>query len=591
MLLKNKSQIILSLFLLTLAVQVALPVHGQKEKRKRPAEVGLDQVRQQKAEAVFTEGMKYFILEDYAKALGAFQQALELNPEESAIYFKMGEIYTKSANPEDMNRAAASIERALKLNPKNPYFYVLAAEIYEKQNNLPKAEETLETLTREIDGTGEHLFGLAELYLKDKKADEAIKTYTRAEALLGINEHASMQKQRVYLFLGKMDEAMAEGDRLIAAFPDDERIHIAFAQNLSQIGQTKKGIEVLEKFLSVHPESGLVKFQVAALYREVGREKESRDMVRQAIADPSVDIVSKILVLQTFAEQIAQNNVRKVRDPDLQQFATSLYDELKGLYPDEPNLYIAGGNLYMSMQMKPQAEQAFLSAIQRGSASFEAWQNLLALEAESGKFDSLIFHSEQGLEIFPNQALLYYFNGYGNLSMKNYRQASSSLEQAKKLSTANPGLVHDINSMLGDAYNGTKEYPKSDQAFEASLAHDPNNVFVLNNYSYYLSLRKEHLEKAEKMSAQTIRDHPDNPTYLDTYAWVLYAREKYREARKVMEHALELPGVSFVHYDHYGDILFQLGDIDGAVKQWEKARSMTNDHGEIDKKIANRRPN
>jgi tetratricopeptide (TPR) repeat protein len=241
------------------------------------------------------------------------------------------------------------------------------------------------------------------------------------------------------------------------------------------------------------------------------------------------------------------------------------------------------------MQMKAQAEQAFLSAIQRGSASFEAWQNLLALEAESGKFDSLIFHSEQGLEIFPNQAMLYYFNGYGNLSKKNYRQACSSLEQARKLSAANPNLVHDINSMLGDAYNGTKEYSKSDQAFEASLTHDPNNVFVLNNYSYYLSLRKEHLEKAEKMSAQTVRDHPDNATYLDTYAWVLYAREKYREARKVMEHALELPGVSFVHYDHYGDILFQMGDVDGAVRQWEKARSMTSEHDEIDKKIANRR--
>lgn len=570
-------------------MQVALPVHGQKEKRKRPAEAGVDQVRQQKSEAVFTEGMKYFILEDYAKALGAFQQASELNPEEPAIYFKMAEIYTKSSNLEDMNRAATSIERALKLNPKNPYFYLLAAEIYEQQNNLPKAEETLETLTKEIDGTGEHLFSLAELYLKDKKTDEALKTYTRAEALLGINEHSSIQKQRVYLFLGKMDEAITEGDRLIAAFPDDDRIHKEFAQTLSQIGQTKKGIDVLEKFLSVHPENGLVKIPLAALYREVGREKESREMARQAIADPSVDITSKILVLQTYAEQIGQNAVRKVSDPDLQQFATRLYEELKELYPDEPNLYIAGGNLYISMQMKPQAEQAFLSAIQRGSASFEAWQNLLALEAESGKFDSLIFHSEQGLEIFPNQAMLYYFNGYGNLSKKNYRQACTSLEQARKLSAANPNLVHDINSMLGDAYNGTKEYSKSDQAFEASLAHDPNNVFVLNNYSYYLSLRKEHLEKAEKMSAQTVRDHPDNPTYLDTYAWVLYAREKYREARKVMEHALELPGVSFVHYDHYGDILFQMGDVDGAVRQWEKARSMTSEHDEIDKKIANRR--
>lgn len=91
------------------------------------------------------------------------------------------------------------------------------------------------------------------------------------------------------------------------------------------------------------------------------------------------------------------------------------------------------------------------------------------------------------------------------------------------------------------------------------------------------------------MAARVIKDHPDNATYLDTYAWVLYARDKFKEARKVMEHALTLPGLSAEHYDHYGDILFRMGDVDNAVKQWEKARSMTHDHEVLDRKIANRR--
>jgi len=579
----------LGILLLAIAVQTPMTVQAQKEKRKRGVESDQSREKLQRAEALFTEGMKYFILEDYAKALGAFQQASDLNPQESMIYFKMAEVYTKSSHAEDLNRAAANIEKALKLNRKNVYFYSLAAQIYALQNNFPKAEETLETLTREIDGTGEYLYQLAEIYIYDKKLDEALKTYNRAEAQMGINEISSMQKQKIYMEQGKMDQAIAEGEKLMAAYPDEERIAMVFAETLSQKGEKKKAIGVLEKFLATHPESGRSRILLAAMYREDGREVESRDMVTQAMADPSVDISSKILVLQTYTAQIAQQGARKVSDPDLEKFATNLYDELKRQYPGEPDVYIAGGNLYMSLQNKPIAEQAFLGAIQRGSASFEAWQNLLALEAESGKFEDLIFHSEQGLEIFPNQALLYYFNGYGNLSQKNYRQACAALEQARKLSAANPGLVHDINSMLGDAYNGLKDYVKSDQAFEAALAHSPNDALVLNNYSYYLALRKEHLEKAEKMSARVVRDYPDNSTYLDTHAWVLYVRQKYREARKVMEHALELPGVSSVHYDHYGDILFQLGDVDGAVKQWEKARTLTSDHEEIDRKIANRR--
>ncbi len=113
---------------------------------------------------------------------------------------------------------------------------------------------------------------------------------------------------------------------------------------------------------------------------------------------------------------------------------------------------------------------------------------------------------------------------------------------------------------------------------------------MLNNYSYYTGIaRKANLEKAEKMSALLIKYNPDNSSYFDTYAWVLFSRGKYKEARKVMEKALSQGEVSATHHEHYGDILFQLGDIDGAVKQWQKAKSMSSDNELIDKKIANRR--
>ena len=207
------------------------------------------------------------------------------------------------------------------------------------------------------------------------------------------------------------------------------------------------------------------------------------------------------------------------------------------------------------------------------------------------QFDSLIVHSEQGLELFPNQSMMHYFNGYGHMRKKHYREATSSLEQAKKLSTGNTGLISEINSLLGDAYNGIKEYEKSNQAYDESLAFNPNNDFVLNNYSYYLALRKENLEKAEKMSAQLVKNNPKNTAYLDTHAWVLFMREKYKEARKYMEKAIEFGDVSATHYEHYGDILFQLGNIDEAVKQWQKAKSMDQGNELIDKKIANKRLN
>src|SRR6185369_7583964 len=99
----------------------------------------------------------------------------------------------------------------------------------------------------------------------------------------------------------------------------------------------------------------------------------------------------------------------------------------------------------------------------------------------------------------------------------HYREAISSLEQTKKLSSSNPNLVNEINGMLGDAYNSVKEYAKSDKAYDEALTANPNNNFVLNNYSYYLALRKENLEKAEKMAALAIKNQPGNSSFLDTY--------------------------------------------------------------------------
>ena len=97
--------------------------------------------------------------------------------------------------------------------------------------------------------------------------------------------------------------------------------------------------------------------------------------------------------------------------------------------------------------------------------------------------------------------MIYYFNGFANLQKRHYQEAIVSLEQAKKLSSSNPKMVAEINSLLGDAYNATKAYDKSDKAYDDALAADPNNKAVLNNYSYYLALRKTNLEKAEKMSS------------------------------------------------------------------------------------------
>ena len=147
-------------------------------------------------------------------------------------------------------------------------------------------------------------------------------------------------------------------------------------------------------------------------------------------------------------------------------------------------------------------------------------------------------------------------------------------------------LLCDFDSYLGDLYHSVGEVEKSFQAYEKVLQTQPDNVLVLNNYAYYLSLRSERLDKAKEMALRAVELSPDNATYLDTYAWVLYKLKDYTGAEAQMKKALNLlNSPDGTYFEHYGDILFQLGRKEEAVECWEKAKKAGGSSKLLDKKL------
>lgn len=561
---------------------------AQKDRRKRTTdEPSAGQLR--KAEEYFIEAEKYFILEDYSKALLYFQKSGELNPSNATVHYKIAEILSKSNKEDDLIQASISADNAIALEKKNKYFYLLASSINSNLTNFSKAAQLLENMMKQVSGSEEYLYQLAAIYQYDKKNDDAINAYNKAEALMGVNEVSSLNKQRLYFDDGKIKEAIQEGEKLLDAFPDEENYAMNFAEILSRHSQLPKAIEVLEKYIASHTDAGNSKMLLAGFYRDNNQEEKSRSLIKEVFSDPSIDVSSKVIVIATYAaklnEQVTAGNV----DPALQTFTFDLYSLVKKDYPNEPNVNIVGGDLFLGIGKNEEAKHEYLAAVQKGSTSYDAWQNLLFLESQENEYDSIIVHSEKGLELFPNQAMLYYFNGYANSRKNNHKEAAYALEQAKRLTTSNEALVSEINGLLGDTYNSLKDFKKSDEAYDAALSFNPNNYLILNNYSYYLALRNEFLDKAEKMAALAVKNNPTNNSYLDTYAWVLFSKTKYKEARKVMEKIIQSKPTNSTFYEHYGDILYKLGNTEEAVKQWEKAKSLDGSNELIDKKIANRR--
>jgi tetratricopeptide (TPR) repeat protein len=390
---------------------------------------------------------------------------------------------------------------------------------------------------------------------------------------------------------GRINEAVQEAERLILAFPDEPQYTMALSDMLSRNNRQAEAIQKLEQFNTDNPGHGNVAMLLSALYKENGQQEKGNALLLDVFNDQDVDINNKLLVLGTLSTEIRVAREKNSADQALEDFTIQLFRKLEMSNPENEKVSAVGADLFLIIKKNDEARKYFRKSIQQGATGFEAWQNLLVLESQDNQYDSLIVHSEEGMELFPNQALLYYFNGFGHLRKRHFQEAAYSLEQAKKLSTGNNNMLGEINGMLGDAYNSTRQYLKSDKAYEDALAINPNNDFVLNNYSYFLSLRKEKLDAAEVMAGRLFKLHPDNATYLDTYAWVLYVREKYKEAKKVMEKAISISQLNATHFEHFGDILYKLGDVDGAVKQWEKARTLTSDNETLNKKIANRKLN
>lgn len=569
-------------------VAVSQSVFAQR-KKKDSNDVYASGLKLREAEFYFTEGEKFFILEDYAKALLYYQRALEITPDNATIHYKVAEVLSRSNKQEDLLKASLSMESALKLEKKNKYFYLLAANIYGSMTKFDKAALAYETLIQEVKDTEEYLYELAAVYQYANKFEEAIKTYNRAESILGVSEISSVQKLRLYVEQGKLKEGIAEGEKLINHFPGEERYVMAFAEILSQKGHRNDAIKYLEKFTNENKEAGNAQMLLAGMYRDNNQEEKARPLLLALFDDSAIEVSSKIIILASYNTELSQNKAKKISDPDKEDFALQLFEKLKTESEDNPNVYIIGGDLYLSTGKNREAAKQYVQAVQSGEVNFEVWQNLLYLEVQLEQFDDVIKHADEALEVFPNQGMLHYFHGFAHLRKRHYPEAIVSLEQAKKLSNGDHNFMSDLNNMLGDAYNATKAFEKSDKAYDEALALNPNNNEALNNYSYYLAIRKSNLEKAEKMSSQLAKNNPDNPTFLDTHAWVLYTRQKFKDAKKVIERAISTGNANATHFEHYGDILFKLGDVNGAVQQWQKARGLNANSEILNKKIANRK--
>ena len=172
------------------------------------------------------------------------------------------------------------------------------------------------------------------------------------------------------------------------------------------------------------------------------------------------------------------------------------------VYPGEAKAYAVYGDLLMRDERYEEARNAFLEAVQRDASKNIIWSQILAIDSYTQNYEHMRQDSEEALELFPASPDFYLLNGIALNQLGRHAEAVDILESGKIMVIDNDLILTDFYSNLGDAHHQLGHHSDSDKAFDKALSISPENVYVLNNYSYYLSLRKEKLDKAQTMAIQ-----------------------------------------------------------------------------------------
>ncbi|MAW21412.1 MAG: hypothetical protein CMD16_03340 [Flavobacteriales bacterium] len=528
----------------------------------------------------FFYALKASALEDYDEAIKHFEKCIKIDEKNPVPYYELAKINAENGH---YDTAIEEIKTACKLDPKKRWYILTHAEIlFSKQEFVNAAKEYKKLIALEP-GNEELYFALAETYIYSNDFRKAILVYNDLETYKGIDKMLSMQKHKLYRQLNDIKGAIKELKSILSFIPDDIEVMEILSELYLLNDEKDKAFELFKKIAIISPNNGRIHLTLADYYRENGDNKKSYEELKLAFESPTLNIDTKVRILVSYYQLIANS-------PGMGEQAYELANIMLKRHPSNLKAMAVYADILYTDNKFQEAKEQYLAVLQKDKTKSQVWNQVLFILAEQSDFESMLRISYEALEYFPADPLFYYFNGVSNKRFKNYKDAIASLEVGIGFVIDNQNLLLEFYSSLADVYHATKQHKLSDEYYEKALEIDPMNTLVLNNYAYYLSIRKKNLEKAQEMSFKCNQLEQNNGTYQDTYAWILYELKDYKKAKEWMLKALKNGGdISGVVVEHYGDILYKLGEIKEAVKQWKKAKILGEESKELEKKIAQER--
>lgn len=516
----------------------------------------------------YLEAVSQQLQDNYAAAYELFTHCRDINPNAAEAWFMLS--YYDAALKGD-SAALADIKKAADLAPNNDDYLERLATGYLKTGQNDKAINAYERLAANSPERSDILNILAQLYDHRNDYDGALRTIQRIENLEGSSEQTALAKMRVYAMQGRKDQERAELDNLCARHPNDMNYRVMTGNWLLQNGQPQEALHEYMYALGQEPDNASARMSLIDYYRSTGDSLRADSIQTDMLISPKTPLENKVTIMR----QVVADNEKNGADSSkvLTLFRKML--SVRQKTTDMAELYVA----YMTLKKMPQDSiDTVLEGILKDAPDNTAARlQLIQSEWSRQNFGRVEELSRLALDYNADVMAFHYFLGIALMQQDKDDEALLALRKGVSVESAkdNKELLSDCFAIMGDILHDREQTAQAYAAYDSCLQYKDDNFGCLNNYAYYLSESGEQLPKAEQMSYRTVQAEPDNSTFLDTYAWILFKQKRYSEAAEYIDMAVENDTTkSAVVIEHAGDIHAKNGDINTALEYWRQAESL-----------------
>lgn len=528
---------------------------GKKEKEKTGYDIAA-------YDYIYAEALKQKLMGNSGDALKYLEQCLKMNPKSDAAYYQIAQIVLANG---DTKNGKLFTAKALSIDKENIWYLTTLAGLYYQEKNIDSAIIFYERAVKLFPEKENLQLTLGNLYSEDKKYDKANLIFESFDNKYGVNETSTISSIKNLMAENKYDEAMNKTLKLLKDYPDEILYNGILADIYRGRGDKEKAMEVYNKLLEKNPDNPQIQLSLCDFLITEKNYSELFSLLDKVILNNNVERENKFSLMAKIVEIPDLN-----KDWEEKLIISLMVFEAN--YKGDNLVQLLRPELLIKENKLSDAAARLEAIIKENSENYYAWEKLLIVYLQEKDYKKLLEKGEECATKFNTSfpAKLLYANGA--LESGKYTIALEELKKAEILAADNKENLVQVLTMRADVYYRMKDYIKAFETFKTAIKADDNDLTVVNNYAYYLAEQNSNLKEAEEMAKRVIEKEKGNPTFLDTYGWVLYKRGKLQEAAKIIEEAINIgKNTDAVMYEHLGYILKKQKKCAEAIKNWNIA--------------------